>query len=186
MKEKEAPDSFDDFADPRWKGRLMADPRDAELVIGLMHKYDGLEKARAVLKKIAANKVEFHKGHSQLAELLVAGQGSACFTCYSHHYPPRIQKGAPLGYFLTEGIGSIIAVSVMKDPPHPNTALLFARWAVSKEGQKVYAKGGRTPAHPAVEPIEPVRPKKIYAVGADDIKQFPKYLKIWKGIFKLR
>jgi len=186
VKKEEAPDSFDDFADPRWKGKLIADPRDAELVIGLMHKHNSLEKARAVLRKIAANNVEFHKGHSQLAELLVAGQASACFTCYSHHYPPRIQKGAPLGYFLTEGLGNIIGIAVMKDPPHPKTALLFARWAVSEEGQKVYAEGGRTPAHPNIEPIEPVRPKKIYAIGVDDIKQFPKYVKIWKEIFNLR
>jgi hypothetical protein len=46
--------------------------------------------------------------------------------------------------------------------------------------------GGRTPAHPKVEPTEPVRPKNIYAVSVDDIKQFPKYEKIWKEIFKLR
>jgi iron(III) transport system substrate-binding protein len=186
VKEQEAPDSFDDFADPRWKGRLIGEPRDAELVIGLMHKHNSLEKAMAILRKIAANNPEFHKGHSDLAELLVAGQAAACFTCYSHHYPPRIQKGAPLGYFRTEGIGAIIAVAVSKDPPHPNTALLYARWAESEEGQRVFAKGGRTPAHPKVEPVEPVRPKKIYAVGVDDLKQFKKYEKIWKKIFNLR
>lgn len=186
IKKEETPDSFDDFADPRWKGRLIAEPRDAELVIGLMHKYNSLEKATAVLKKIAANKPEFHKGHSDLAELLVAGQAAACFTCYSHHYPPRINKGAPLGYFLTEGIGSIIAVAISKDAPHPNTALLYARWAESEEGQQAFAKGGRTPAHPEVEPVLPVRPKKIYAVGVEDLKQFKKYEKIWKEIFNLR
>jgi iron(III) transport system substrate-binding protein len=186
VKKEETPDSFDDFADLRWKGRLIAEPRDAELVIGLMHKHDSLEKATAVLKKIAANKPQFHKGHSQLAELLVAGQAPACFTCYSHHYPSRIKDGAPLGYFLTEGIGGIIAVAISKDAPHPNTALLYARWAESKEGQQVFAKGGRTPAHPEVEPLLPVRPKKIYAVGVDDIKQFNKYEKIWKEIFNLR
>jgi iron(III) transport system substrate-binding protein len=186
VKKDEEPKAFDDFAHSRWKGRLIAEPRDAELVIGLMHKHKNLEKARAVLQKIAANNVEFHKGHSPLAELLVAGQGEACFTCYSHHYPPRIRKGAPLGYFLTEGIGSIIAVSVLKDAPHPNTAWLFTRWAASEEGQKVYAMGGRTPAHPKVEPTEKIRPKAIYAVGTDDIKNFKKYEKIWKEIFKLR
>src|SRR5688500_7998000 len=68
VKKEETPDSFDDFADPRWKGRLIAEPRDAELVIGLMHKHKSLEKATAILKKIAANKPEFHKGHSDLAE----------------------------------------------------------------------------------------------------------------------
>jgi len=186
VKKEEEPRSFDDFAHPRWKNRLIAEPRDAELVIGLMHKHKSMEKARAVLTKIAANNVEFHKGHSQLAELLVAGQASACFTCYSHHYPPRIKKGAPLGYSLDEGIAGIIAVAVTKTPPHPSTARLFARWAQSAEGQKVYAMGGRTPAHPKVEPTEKIRPAKIYAVGADDIKQFAKYEKIWKEIFKLR
>ncbi len=186
VKKEEEPKSLDDFANPRWKNRLIAEPRDAELVIGLMHKHKSVEKARAILTKIAANNVEFHRGHSQLAELLVAGQASACFTCYSHHYPPRIQKGAPLGYMLSEGIGSIIAVAVLKDAPHPNTAWLFTRWAASEEGQKVYAMGGRTPAHPKVEPKEPIRPKTIYPIGVDDIRQFTKYEKIWKEIFKLR
>jgi iron(III) transport system substrate-binding protein len=186
VKKTEEPKAFDDFADPRWKGRLIAEPRDAEILIGLMHKHNSLEKAIAVLKKIAANNVEFHKGHSDLAELLVAGQGAACLTCYSHHYPPRIKKGAPLGYFHTEGIGTIIALSMMKNAPHPNTALLYTRWAASEEGAKVFAAGGRTPAHPRVEPIEKIRPKTIHAVVVDDIKQFAKYQKIWKGIFKLR
>lgn len=186
VKKGEEPKSFEDFADPKWKGRLIAEPRDAELVIGLIHKYKNLEKARAVLSKIAANNVEFHKGHSSLAELLVAGQAAACFTCYSHHYPKRIRKGAPLGFSLTEGIGAIIGIAVLKNAPHPNTAWLFARWAESEEGQKVYAMGGRTPAHPKVEPTEKIRPKTIYAIGSDDIKQFAKYEKIWKGIFKLR
>jgi iron(III) transport system substrate-binding protein len=186
VKKGEEPQLFDDFADPRWKGRLIAEPRDYEILIGLTHKYKDFEKAKALLKKIAANQVEFHKGHSQLAELLVAGQASACFTCYSHHYPPRIRKGAPLGYSLAEGAAGIIAVAVLKDPPHPNTAWLFARWAASEEGQKVYSAGGRTPAHPKVEPKEKIRPKNIYAVGVEDLKQFAKYEKAWKEIFKLR
>lgn len=186
VKEGETPDSFDDFADPRWKGRLIAEPRDAELVIGLMHKHKSLEKARAVLSQIAANNVEFHKGHSPLAELLVAGQGAACFTCYSHHYPSRIRKGAPLNYLLTEGIGTVQPTGLPKGAPHPNTAWLFVRWAASEEGQKVYAMGGRTPAHPKVEPTEKIRPKIIYAIGADDIKQYSKYEKMWKETFKLR
>ena len=186
VKKEDAPQTFDDFADPRWKNRLIADPRDAEVLIGLAHKHDSLEKAQEILTKIAANNVEFHKGHSELAELLVAGQAAACFTCYSHHYPPRIKKGAPLGYMLTEGYAGIIGIAIAKDAPHPNTALLFARWAESKEGQEVYSKGGRTPALPGVDPIEPVKPKTIYAINADDIREFPKYEKIWKEIFKLR
>jgi iron(III) transport system substrate-binding protein len=186
VKKAEEPKTLDEFGEPQWKGRLIAEPRDVEILIGLMHKHNSLEKARAIVTRIAANDVEFHKGHSELAELLVAGQGAACFTCYSHHYPLRIRKGAPVNYMLSEGVAGIIAVSVLKSPPHPNTAWLFARWASSEEGQKAYAKGGRTPAHPKVEPTEKIRPAKMYAVGVEDVKEFSKYEKIWKEIFKLR
>jgi iron(III) transport system substrate-binding protein len=186
VKKAEEPKVLDDFADPRWKGRLIAEPRDYEILIALTHKHKSLEKARAVLAKIAANDVEFHKGHSELAELLVAGQGAACFTCYSHHYPSRKRKGAPVDYMLSEGAAGIIAVAVLKSAPHPNTAWLFARWAASEEGQKVYSQGGRTPAHPKVEPREPIRPKVIYPVGVEDLKQYKTYEKVWKEIFKLR
>jgi ABC-type Fe3+ transport system substrate-binding protein len=87
---------------------------------------------------------------------------------------------------LSEGAAGIIAVAVLKNAPHPNTAWLFSRWAASVEGQKVYSEGGRTPAHPKVEPTEKIRPKAIYAVGVEDLKQYSKYEKIWKEVFKLR
>jgi iron(III) transport system substrate-binding protein len=181
------PKSFEDFADPKWKGKLIAEPRDLELLMGLAgSKYKSDEKAIALLKKIAANDVEFHKGHSELAQFLLAGQGAACLTCYSHHFPPQIKKGAPLAYLLTEGIGTINGTAVFKDSPHPNTAWLFARWAASEEGQQVYSKGGRTPAHPKVEPTEKIRPAKIYPIGVAEIKDWKKYEKTWKEIFKLR
>ncbi len=186
VKKEEEPKFLDDFGDPLWKGRLIAEPRDYEVLIALTHKHKSLEKAKAVLARIAANNVEFHKGHSQLAELLVAGQAAACFTCYSHHYPSRKRKGAPVDYMLSEGAAGIIAVAVMKDAPHPNTAWLFNRWAASEEGQAVYSKGGRTPAHPKVEPSEKIRPEKIYAVGVEDLKNYSKYEKTWKEVFKLR
>ncbi len=187
VKKEEEPKQFDDFADPRWKNRLIAEPRDLEFLMALAkYKFKSDEKAIALLKKIAANNVEFHKGHSQLAELLVAGQAAACFTCYSHHYPRRIKKGAPVNYMLTEGIASINATALFKNAPHPNTGLLFARWMASEEGQKAMAVGGRTPAHPKVQPVDKTRTEKIYPISAADVKEYPKYEKIWKEIFKLR
>jgi iron(III) transport system substrate-binding protein len=187
VKKAEEPKSYDDFTDPRWKNRLIAEPRDLEMVLAFAkYKFKSDEKAIAFWKKVAANNVEFHKGHSQLAELLVAGQAAACLTCYSHHYPKRIAQGAPVNYMLTEGVASIVATAVFKDAPHPNTALLFARWVASQEGQKAYSEGGRTPAHPKVEPKDKTRTEKTYFITASDIKEFPKYEKIWKNIFGLR
>jgi iron(III) transport system substrate-binding protein len=187
VKKEDEPKQFEDFADPKWKGRLIAEPRDVELLIGLArHKYKNDEKAIELVRKLAANSIEFHKGHSELAEFLVAGQAAACVTCYAHHYPPRIRKGAPLGFMLTEGIATLSGTALAKDAPHPNTARLFFRWTASEEGQKVYAAGGRTPSHPNVEPREKIRPATIYPIGIDEIKEWPRYEKRWKEIFKLR
>ena len=47
VKKEEEPKFLDDFGDPRWKGRLIAEPRDYEILIGLTHKHKSLEKARA-------------------------------------------------------------------------------------------------------------------------------------------
>jgi iron(III) transport system substrate-binding protein len=187
VKKEEEPKQYEDFADPRWKNRLIAEPRDLEMLLGFAkYKFKDDEKAVALWKKIAANNVEFHSGHSQLAELLVAGQAAVCLTCYSHHYPSRIKKGAPLNYMLSEGVASINATAIFKDAPHPSTALLFARWMASLDGQKAMAQGGRTPAHPKVEPVDKTRTEKIYPISVADLKEFPKYEKLWKQIFKLR
>ena len=187
VKKEEEPKSFDDFVQPRWKNRLIAEPRDLEMLLAFAkYKFKSDEKAIEFWKKVAANNVEFHKGHSQLAELLVAGQAAACLTCYSHHYPSRIKKGAPLNYMLSEGVASINGNAIFKNAPHPNTALLFARWIISQEGQKAMSEGGRTPAHPKVQPTDKTRTEKIYAITAADLKEFPKYEKIWKQIFRLR
>jgi iron(III) transport system substrate-binding protein len=187
VKKDEEPKSYDDFIQPRWKNRLIAEPRDLEMLLAFAkYRFKSDEKAIDYWKKVALNNVEFHKGHSDLAELLVAGQASVCLTCYSHHYPQRIKKGAPLNYMLTEGVASINGTAIFKNAPHPNTALLFARWVASLDGQKIMAQGGRNPAHPKVDPINKTKTEKTYFITANDLKEFPKYDKLWKEIFKLR
>src|SRR4029450_1547044 len=120
------PKNYEEFAEPRWKGKLLAEPRDAEFMIAFAEqRYKNADKAIDLFKRIAANGVEFHSGHPQLVELLMAGQGSVCITCYTHHLLPRMQKGAPLNYLRSLGVGLITATAVFKTPPHQNGASLF-------------------------------------------------------------
>ena len=188
VKKGEEPRSFEDLGNPKWKNNLMAEDRDYQMLVAFAkRKYNSDEKAIDLFKKIAANQPEFHRGHSDLIEFLVAGQQAVCVTCYSHHFPPRVKKGAPIQPLMSEGVGEIGGgVSILKDAPHPAAALLWTRWAVSEEGQRVWAQAGETPAHPHVEPLEKVRPATTYMLGVDDLKEFPRYEKIWKEIFQIR
>ena len=181
------PKSFEEFAESKWKGKLLAEPRDAEVLIAIAEqKYKSTDKAIALFKRIAANGVEFHSGHPQLVELLMAGQGSVCLTCYTHHLLPRMQKGAQLNYLRSLGVGLISATAVFKNAPRPNTAWLFHRWAASDEGQKAFGIEGRVPANPKVAPAEPIDLTTVYGLGEKEYREFAKYEKIWKQIFNLR
>jgi iron(III) transport system substrate-binding protein len=187
VKKEDEPKQYEDLGDPKWKGKMIAEPRDLELLLALATvKYKDEEKALTLLKKIAANEPQFMKGHSELAEFLTAGQGALCLTCYSHHFPPRMAKNAPVNWMTQEGIGTVNGTGMFKGAPHPNTALLFARWMASDEGQKAMGASGRTPASPRVDPTEKTRPEKIYALGPDSLKEWPKYEKLWKDTFQIR
>ncbi len=58
--------------------------------------------------------------------------------------------------------------------------------AGSRAKKDIYAQAGETPAYPNVDPVEKVRPAAAYMLGQDDVKEFPKYEKIWKEIFQIR
>lgn len=188
VKKADEPKTFEDLGDPKWANKLSAEPRDFQVLLGLAkYKYRNDDKAIELFKKIAANKPEFYKGHSQLAELLMAGQADICVTCYAHHIPPLQKKGAPLQIMMAEGVGRIGGtVTVLNGAPHPNAGLLWARWLISEEGQKIFAQAGETPAHPKVEPLEKILPAKTYMLSADDTKEYPKYEKLWNEIFQIR
>src|SRR5262245_59954256 len=188
VKKGEEPKSYEELGNPKWKENIMGEPRDYQVLVGFAkRKYNNDKKAADLFKKIAANQVEFHRGHSQLTEFLMAGQRAICFTCYSHHFPARVKKGAPIQPLMAEGVGEVGgSVMLMKGAPHPNAALLWIRWAVSEEGQKVDAQSGETPAHPKVEPLEKIRPATSHMLTIDDVREFPKYEKMWKEIFQIR
>lgn len=182
----EAPRRFEDLADPRWKGRLIAEPRDVELFLALSRKLGGEEQAAAVLRGIAANDVEFHKGHSELAEFVVSGQAAVCVTCYAHHYPERMRKGAPVDFMRTEGVGQLVGAATFLGAPHPYAATLWQRWVASAEGQRAIAEGGRAPSRPDVAPVDNIRPERVIALGPDDVAAAAKFEKDWKEIFQIR
>ena len=92
VKTGEEPKSFEDFASTKWQGVLMGEPNDYMMLAAFAKRKHRDEKAIELFKRIAANRGEFSRGHSQLIEFLIAGQRGVCFTRYSHHFPPRIKK----------------------------------------------------------------------------------------------
>ena len=150
-------------------------------------KYNSDEKAMDLFKRIAANQVEFHRGHSDLVELLVGGQSAVCFTCYSHHFPPRIKKGAPIQALLAEGVGEIGgAVSVLKGAPHPRLLCFGCVGPSAKKASECGRRPGKRRLTPNVEPLGEIPPHRDLYAHHRRHQEFPKYQKLWKEIFQIR
>jgi iron(III) transport system substrate-binding protein len=186
VRDDEAPKWFEDLANPRWADKMIGDPRETELLVGLTRKYGSEERAVELLRQIAANHPEFHRGHSELSAFLAAGQGAICFACHPTQYAALQKRGAPVNYVLNEGVGKTAGVGIFKDAPHPLTALLWFRWMTSEEGQQAMADSGRAPAHPNVAPVDRLRPDTIYPIAEADYASFPRYERTFKEIFGLR
>ena len=187
IKKGEEPKSFEDLANPKWKDGLMGEPRDFQMLIGLAkRKYNNDEKAIDLMKRIAANQVEFHKGHSQLVEFLVAGQRPVCFTCYAHHFPPRMKKGAPIQPLLTEGVGEVGgAVSILRADRTP------MRLCSGRAGPSA-KKANTSMLRPAKLPLTQYRTvRKSPTHGSLHAHHrrhqgVSEYEKLWKEIFQIR
>ena len=68
----------------------------------------------------------------------MAGQAPVCLTCYSHHFAPRIKKGAPIQPMLSEGVGEV-GGSVRYSTARPiRTRLCFGRVGRSVKKDKTF------------------------------------------------
>jgi iron(III) transport system substrate-binding protein len=135
VKDSEAPKSYDDILNPRWKGKMSLDTEDHDIFGTLLHVW-GEEKGLAFFRKLAQQEILFRKGHTLQAQLLAAGESALAPWLYSHRPMMLIEKGAPLGLNFLDPVVSVPKTLLMaRNAPHPHAAALFIDWALSGEGQ---------------------------------------------------
>ena len=92
------------------------------------------------------------------------------------------QKGAPVEWYAIEpAIGRANGVAIMKTPPHPNAAQLFADFVLSPEGQKILEKGGYVPSNLKVDNPAQKLPLK-FVDPAVILDESDKWKKLWDEI----
>ena len=190
VKPGEEPKSYDEMADPKWKGKILMEPDDLEMFAALVDGKFGGNFDRAVewLRKIAANEPEFHKGHTETTELLAAGQGAVFLGVYGHRIELLKKKKAPLDWMKTEGTQLLAVGGVIRGAPHPNAARVFLNWLLGEEGQQAISDVGRIPSRPGVKLEAPLLPEgtKWYPARPELARDYEKLSKVWTETFGLR
>jgi ABC-type Fe3+ transport system substrate-binding protein len=186
VKKDELPKTWEDLANPRWKGRLGIEQEDSDWLAGVFADI-GEARGRKVFKEIvSANKISARKGHTLLTQLVLSGEVPLALTIYNYKAQQLKQQGAPIDWFT---IGNAIArpngVAVARKAPHPHAAVLFYDFELSPEGQKIIAGLGFVPTSKQIDtPLNKVPMKFVDARIAID--EYDKWKTLYDQLFGAR
>lgn len=145
------PRSWEDLADPRWRGKLAIEGSDADWYKGLREYWTGTEgkseeEADRLFEGIARNS-RVTPSHAVMTELLGAGDSAVAVTGYLHQTRDLIAKGAPVAYEpVVEPVFSRPqGVGLLQSAKHPAAAVLFVEWLLT-DGQEVLEDNNVVPA----------------------------------------
>lgn len=137
--------SFDDFLNPKWKGRIaFSDPRvpgSGQSLWSFLWEIKGEE----FLRKLVQHDLFLNRDLRQISEALAKGKAAVSVGVGYSQLELFVKSGLPLkqlpppkeGLPASNGFG---VLGIVKNPPHPNAVKIFVNWLLSREGQDFYGK----------------------------------------------
>jgi|GEM_PF-432050 len=151
---QEAPKSWEELLDLKWKGKILFDESSQEEVVTWLA-MKGKEKTIAYFKKLSENLL-IRRGRDTIANLLAAGEAPLAVTVYPYNMETMRAQKAPVDWVAPDMIpGLLYPLTMVRYAPHPYSAALFYDFLLSDAGQKMIASEGRIAADPKIEPIFP-------------------------------
>ena len=149
LKSEEAPKSWEDVTNPKYKGNVaLDDPMRAGPLSGMLAAFKDEWKDDArwtkFIKGLKALNVTIHKSTSAMIRLAVAGEYSIAMPALFHDVVREKNIGSPIDF--ARGAPPVVSpqqAAIYANPPHPMAAKLFAEWLTSPEGQAAIDAIGR-------------------------------------------
>lgn len=156
---KEAPTSFADLKDPKYKGQvaLNGDPREAgaafaAVMAASIANGGSFDDILPGIKYFAELKKSGNLSGTDVTEATVLSGDTPIFIDWTYNYPGLLPKLQDNGIEITTNVpsdgvyGGYYAQGVVNGGPHPNAAKLWIDHIVSDEGALGYIAGGAVPA----------------------------------------
>jgi len=151
----QAPKTYQDLLDPRWRGKMAWNPGSIAGALGfvgatLMSMGDA--RGMDYLKALSAQRIVNIEASSRaILDQVIAGEYPIGLMMFNHHTVINAQQGAPSDWIKLEPVPvALDAVAILKDAPHPNAAKLLVDFLTSEDGQRVLQKADYLPAMPSV------------------------------------
>ena len=183
VKKEELPKSYDDLLHPRWRGRMALDKNEDRWFANMLH-IVGEKKGIALMQALAKQEVAIRSGRSLITQLLAAGEFDLQIVAY--WYRPHLLKkqGAPVDWIALEpSLVALHPISSIDHAPHQTAARLFIDYALSQEGQKLFASRGREPARPGIRPDGYPSHLKVIPSRVELAEQLANYTRRYEELF---
>ena len=175
VKGGDVPTSLEQFADPKWKGKISMELGDVDWFSAMFNYYVEQGKTEQevtdMFKAIAAN-AKVVKGHTVQAELLSAGEFAVGVSMYSHSVQEGTEEGRPITWRAKGGTPAQPIVlrpngaGLMGTAEHPAAALLFLDYLLT-DGQKDIADAYRIGSIPTAN--DPLAGLETIEVDEDEM-----------------
>lgn len=191
-KKEEAPKTWSDLLDPKWKGQLGMRPSSA----GTMYAWWYLLQEYGIagpdfFEKLAANQPRAYESSTQQLQQISNGGIKIGVPMSIFQYTKAVRSGTPLEMVLPpEGTpSSIQVVGIMATVRRPNAAKLFIDYFLSEEGQRAWNNiQGSYSARPGVtikelppfDSIKTLVPKDLAAYASKE--KHEEFVKVWDRV----
>src|SRR4051812_30232164 len=186
VRKEELPRRYEDLLDPRWKGKLGIEARVPDWYAALVTDMGEEKGIRFFRELVAKNGISVRGGHTLLNNLVIAGDVPLALTMYQYIVEGAKRKGAPVDWFVLEPvIGRMSGAGIARNAPHPNAALLFYEFMLSREAQQVLLSRDYVPTLASLpSPLAQRRFKLIDPAAAMD--QHDKWQKSFEDVIVKR
>lgn len=156
----QAPRSYTDLIDPRFKGKFAWNPNSvsgAYGFIGTVLKHMGDEKGIAYLRALAKQDIiPVPMAIRAVLDRVIAGEYAMGLEMNGTHAHISAGMGAPIAWVPLDPVTlTLQAAGITAKAAHPNAARLFLDFMVSRAGQEVFRDRDYIPMHPDVAAKNP-------------------------------
>lgn len=194
----DAPKSYDDLLDPRWKGKMAwnssSDASGALITITTLLKTWGEARTETYVASLAKQNITpLLVSNRQVVDQVILGEYWIGIGISAHHPIISASRGAPSATVLLAPVPSLIdCIQVVRGVKHPHAAMLFVDFMLSEEAQRMMQAAEYFPSNPHVDPAPSLRmvvPRnagvQALTLSSEQIDEItPKSAEIYKRYFR--
>jgi iron(III) transport system substrate-binding protein len=183
-----APKSYKDLLNAKWQGGIAMDNEPYNwYVVSLryLESRDGREAALDFMKKLAAQQIQWRKGHSLIGQLMSAGEFPLAAELQVHTVERAKAQGAPIDWTVLDGVIPIskVGAAITSTGANVHTSALFYDFLLSRGGMETIRASRRIPTRPDVT-APYLKPYKLLPFDPQVMDEFDKYVALFRETFK--